>query len=240
MIYRVATLAEALSSADGGLWGGDPLWHAFGFSLQIAAIATLLAAVIAVPLAWALARRRSLAKSVLEAIIIVPLVLPPTVVGYGLIVLMGRRGWIGSILARHFDGYTILFRPEGAIIAALVVALPLLYLPAKAAFISVERELEDVARLLGAGRWRLFWQVSLPLARRQIAAGLLLAFARALGEFGATLMVLGDLPGRRTLPIVIFDSTAGQDYSQAIPAVLALSAVSLIVVLIFNRLPFTR
>jgi len=162
------------------------------------------------------------------------------VVGYGLIVLLGRRGWIGSMIARHLNGYTILFRPEGAVIAALVVALPLLYLPAKAAFVSVDRELEDVARLLGAGRWRTFWQISLPLARRQIAAGLLLAFARALGEFGATLMVLGDLSGRRTLPIVIYDATAGADYGQAIPAVLTLSAVSLVVVLIFNRLPLSR
>jgi molybdate transport system permease protein len=228
----------AISDAD--FSGGDPLWHACLFSLQVAVIATILAATIAVPLAWALARRRSPAKSILEALIIVPLVLPPTVVGYGLIVLMGRRGWIGSMLARHFGGYTIMFRPEGAIVAAFVVALPLLYLPAKAAFISVERELEDVARMLGVGRWRTFWQVSLPLARRQIAAGLLLAFARALGEFGATMMVLGDLPGRRTLPILIYDSTAGQDYGQAIPAVLTLSAVSLAVVLIFNRLPFNR
>jgi molybdate transport system permease protein len=126
------------------------------------------------------------------------------------------------------------------VIAALVVALPLLYLPAKAAFVSVDRELEDVARLLGAGKWRTFWQISLPLAKRQIAAGLFLAFARALGEFGATLMVLGDLSGHRTLPIVIYDATAGSDYGQAIPAVLTLSAVSLVVVLVFNRLPLSR
>jgi molybdate transport system permease protein len=172
---------------------------------------------------------------VVEAVLIVPLVLPPTVVGYALIVLLGRRGWIGGWIARHFSGYTVLFRPEGGVIAALVVALPLLYLPAKAGFISIERDLEDVAKLIGAGRWRTFWQVSLPLAGRQIAAGLLLAFARALGEFGATLMVLGDLSGRRTLPIVIYDATAGGDESQALGAVIVLSLVSLAVVLIFNR-----
>jgi molybdate transport system permease protein len=232
MILPLATAADD--------WPGDSLWHACFFSLQIAAAATILAALLAVPLAWFLARRRSLLKSILEAVLIVPLVLPPTVVGYGLIVLMGRRGWIGSFLADHLGGYTILFRPEGAVLAALAVALPLLYLPAKAAFVSVQRELEDVARLLGAGPWRIFWLVSLPLARRQIAAGLLLAFARALGEFGATMMVLGDLPGRRTLPILIYDSTFGQDYGHAAGAVLLLSAISLAVVLIFNRLPLSR
>jgi molybdate transport system permease protein len=233
MIYPVAT-------AGSDDWGGDSLWHACLFSLQIAATATVLAAVLAVPLAWFLARRRSALKSLLEAMLIVPLVLPPTVVGFGLIVLLGRHGWIGSLIAGRFGGYTILFRPEGAVLAALSVALPLLYLPAKAGFVSVERELEDVARLLGAGPWRTFWQISVPLARRQIAAGMLLAFARALGEFGATLMVLGDLPGRRTLPIMIYDATFSQDNSRAAGAVLVLSAVSLVVVVIFNRLPLSR
>lgn len=210
------------------------------FSLEVAASATLLAALIAIPLAYVLCRRRFFGKSLLEALLTVPLVLPPTVVGYGLIVLMGRRGVLGSFIARWTAGYTILFRPEGAILAALVVAFPLLYLPAKAGFASIDRELQDVARLLGAGRWRTFWQVSLPLARRHIAAGLLLAFARALGEFGATIMVLGDLPGRRTLPIVIYDATAGQDDAQAWPPVLALAGLSLLIVLIYNRLPLSR
>jgi len=218
----------------------DPLWHACLFSLAVATSAALLAMLVAIPLAYFLSRRRFAGKSLVEAILTVPLVLPPTVVGYGIIQLMGRRGWIGGFLADHFNGYTIMFRPEGAVLAALVVALPLLYLPARAAFASVERELEDVARLLGAGRWAVFWHVSLPLARRSIAAGLLLAFARALGEFGATMMVLGDIEGKRTLPILVFDTTIGEDYGQALPAVLALSAVSLVVVLIYNRLPVSK
>jgi molybdate transport system permease protein len=219
---------------------GDSLWQSCLLSLGIATAAMVLAALVAIPLAYFLARRKFVGKSLLEAVLTVPLVLPPTVVGYGLIVLMGRRGWIGVLLARYFGGYTVLFRPEGAVLAALLVGMPLLYLPAKAAFASVDRDLQDVARLLGAGRWRTFWQVSLPLARRPIAAGLMLAFARGLGEFGATIMVLGDLPGRRTLPIVIFDATNGEDYGQALPAVLALCAVSLTVVLLYNRLPLSR
>jgi molybdate transport system permease protein len=229
-----------LDSPDAVGAGGDPLWHACIFSLQIAAIATALAALVGIPLAYFLGRRRFAGKSVVEALLTVPLVLPPTVVGYGLILLMGRRGWIGAMIARHTDGYTVLFRPEGAVLAALVVALPLLYLPAKAAFAAVDRDLEDEAKLLGAGYWRTFWQISLPLARRPIAAGLLLAFARALGEFGATIMVLGDLVGRRTLSILIYDATNGQDYREAAPAVLALSAASFLVVVVYNRLPLSR
>jgi molybdate transport system permease protein len=229
-----------MNTTVGGDFAGDPLWHACIFSLLIALTAAFLAALVAIPLAYFLARRRFVGKSLLEAVLTVPLVLPPTVVGYGLILLMGRNGWIGGFLSSHFNGYTVMFRPEGAILAALVVAMPLLYLPTRAAFASVERELEEVARLLGAGRWSVFWHVNLPSARKSIAAGLLLAFARALGEFGATIMVLGDLQGKRTLPIVVFDTTIGEDYGQALPAVLALSAVSLIVVLIYNRLPLSR
>ncbi|MGA2233366.1 MAG: molybdate ABC transporter permease subunit [Tepidisphaeraceae bacterium] len=233
-------MSVPLAIADAQSLSDDSLWHACLFSLGIALMAAVFAALFAIPVAYALARKRFWGKSFLEALLTVPLVLPPTVVGYGLIVLMGRRGVVGQFVSRWFGGYTVLFRPEGAVLAAFVVALPLLYLPAKAAFVGVERELEDVAKLLGAGRWRTFWQVSLPLARRQIAAGLLLAFARALGEFGATIMVLGDLAGRRTLPIVIFDATNGQDYQAALPAVAALGAVSLAVVLLYNRLPFSR
>ena len=116
-----------------------------------------------------------------------------------------------------------------------MVALPLLYLPAKAAFANVDRELEDLARLLGANPLQQFWHVSLPLARRGIASGLLLAFARALGEFGATIMVLGDLPGQRTLPIAIYNDYVSGDIAAAWPGVVALSAISLAVVFFYNR-----
>jgi len=181
-----------------------------------------------------MARRSFRGKSILEALLTVPLVLPPTVVGYALLVILGRHGMARLI------GRPILFTPTAAVLAALVVAMPLVYLPAKAAFAAVERELEDVARLLGAGPLGIFWHVSLPLARRGLAAGLLLGFARALGEFGATLMVLGDIPGQTTLPISLYDATSGNDYGQALGAVLALSAISLTVVFIYNRMPLSR
>ena len=167
------------------------VWTPLLLSLRIAAAATVLTALVAVPLAFVLARRRFVGKSAVEALIVVPLVLPPTVVGYLLIMAFGSEGWLGGQWLWRQFGYSILFRVEGAVLAAATVALPMLYLPAKAAFASVDRELEETARLLGASRLQLFWHVSLPLARKGLASGMILAFARALGEFGATMMVFG-------------------------------------------------
>ena len=174
------------------------LWPAIFLSLRIAILATILTTLIALPLAFWLGRRKPFGASVLEALILLPLVLPPTVVGYLLVRLLGTQSWLGAWLKRSFD-YTFLFRTEAAVIAATVVSLPLLYLPAKAAFATVERELEEISRLMGANRLQIFWHVSLPLARRGIISGLLLAFARSLGEFGATVMVFGTQEGKVTL-----------------------------------------
>ncbi len=136
------------------------LLHPLFLSLEIALSATVLAAIFAVPLAYVLSRRRFPGRSVVEAIVTVPLVLPPTVVGYLIIMTLGSRGWIGRWLHDAL-GYSILFRFEGAVLAAALVALPMLYLPAKAGFAGVNRDLEDIARLLGSTRWQLFWRVSL-------------------------------------------------------------------------------
>jgi molybdate transport system permease protein len=217
----------------------ERLWQPLMLSAQIALAATILVAVIGVPLAYWMSRRSFRGHSIVDALLIVPLVLPPTVVGYFLLVLMGSRGPLGRML-NHFFGYSLIFNTHGAVIASATVALPLLYLPAKAAFASVDRELVDTARLLGASAMSTFWHVSLPLARRGIASGLLLAFARALGEFGATMMVLGDLPGKRTLPISIYDDYIAGELHNATPGVLALSGVSLVVILIYNRLPIGK
>jgi len=210
------------------------LWQPLRLSLVIAFCATVLVALVGIPLAFFMARRRFWGKSLMEALILLPMVLPPTVAGYLIIILFGARGLLGSWLDRWL-GYSIMFRPEGAVLAAAAVSLPLLYMPARAAFASVERELEDVARLLGARRLSLFWHVSLPLARRGITSGLLLAFARGLGEFGATIMVLGWQPGKLTLPISIYSAYEQGEMSAAAYAVLLVSAVSLVVVLGYNR-----
>ncbi|MCC7192490.1 MAG: molybdate ABC transporter permease subunit [Phycisphaeraceae bacterium] len=210
------------------------LLHPLFLSLEIALSATVLAAIFAVPLAYVLSRRRFPGRSVVEAIVTVPLVLPPTVVGYLIIMTLGSRGWIGRWLHDAL-GYSILFRFEGAVLAAALVALPMLYLPAKAGFAGVNRDLEDIARLLGSTRWQLFWRVSLPLAGRGIGSGVVLAFARALGEFGATMMVFGLQADRTTLPIVIYlDYEQGQ-MQKATLAVIALSAASLVFVSVYNR-----
>ena len=197
-------------------------------SLQIAGLATMLTAVLAIPLAYLLAGRRGLWLTIVDTLLTLPLVLPPTVVGYLLVVVLGD---LGGVIHRP-----LLFTEPAAILAATVVILPLLYLPAKAAFAAVDPDLEDAARLSGAGRLRLFWNVSLPLARRGVAAGLVMAFARGLGEFGATVMVLGISETRTTLPIAIYlDYTSGQTSRTPI-AIGILVATSLVSVLVYNRI----
>ena len=206
------------------------LWSALLLSVEIAITAMVVAALVGIPLAYAMARRRFPGKSLLEGLILIPMVLPPTVVGYLLIMALGARGWLSPLLG----GYSIIFRFEGAVLAAAIVALPLLYLPAKAGFAAVERELEDIAVLMGANRLEVFWHVSVPLARRGLASGLILAFARALGEFGATVMVFGWQPGRLTLPISIYADYEQGELSHATAAVVALSLISLSLVMAYN------
>jgi molybdate transport system permease protein len=211
------------------------LWPTLWLSIRIASTATLLAAIFALPLAYLASRRRFAGLALLESLLTLPLVLPPTVVGYLIIVIAGRRGWVGQWIYDWF-GYSILFRFEAAVLAAAVVALPLLYLPAKAAFATVDRDQEDNARLMGASPRQVFFHVSLPLARTGIISGLVLAFARAIGEFGATLMVFGWQPGRATLPISIYSAHEQGELSAATPAVIMLTALSILLVSIFNRL----
>jgi len=211
------------------------LWGPLKLSLRIAAAATALGALIGIPLALFMSRRRFIGKSLLDALIVVPMVLPPTVVGFVIIEVMGTRGWVGRWLKQAFH-YSILFRFEGAVLAAAVVSLPMLYLPAKSGFAAVEREMEDSARLMGASPFQVFWYVSLPMARRGIYSGLLLAFARALGEFGATVMVFGLAQDRLTLPIFIYINYDDPDLFYATAAaVLALASISLALTIAYNR-----
>ncbi len=211
------------------------LWQPLWFSLLIATCATLLVAVVGTTLAYYAANTRLPFKTLLEALLTVPLVLPPTVVGYLLLSSFGSHGWIGAILSHLLQGYSIIFRPEAGVLAAAVVSLPLLYLPAKAAFAAIDKDLETAAQLMGANRLQVFWHVSLPLARRGIGSGLLLAFARAIGEFGATTMVMGNIEGHQTLPIFIYTQTTSGDLQHAAAAVWTMSALSLLIILIYNR-----
>jgi molybdate transport system permease protein len=181
-------------------------------TLKVAAFATLLALVMGVAAGYLLARYQFAGRDILDAVCTLPIVMPPTVLGYYLIVIIGRRGWIGEWLWETF-GITLMFTWQGAVLAAAVVAFPLVFKSARAAFEGVESQLEKAARTLGASEVRVFFRVTMPLAWRGILAGAMLAFARALGEFGATLMVAGNIPGKtQTLSLAVYDAVqAGQD-----------------------------
>jgi len=187
-------------------------WVALALTLKVALWATALNGVLGVAIGYAMARWRFPGREVLDAVFTLPMVMPPTVLGYYLLVLIGSHSPIGAWLIQHL-GIRLIFTWQGAVIAATVVAFPLVFKGARAAFETVDAQLEQAARTLGIHELGVFFRVSLPLAWRGILAGLLLAFARALGEFGATLMVAGSIPGRtQTLSIAVYEAVqAGQD-----------------------------
>jgi molybdate transport system permease protein len=211
-------------------------WSPLTLSLQVAAWATALAWLVGVALGWVVARHRFPGRQVLEALCMLPMVLPPTVVGYGILVLAGRRSPLGAWLREHFD-YSIIFSWHGAVVASAVVALPLVVKSASAAFAGVDRSLEAAAATLRQSPLSVFLRVTLPLAWPGILAGTLLAYARAMGEFGASLMVAGSIPQQtQTLSMAIYDaSQAGQD-DLALLLVVITSVLSIGVLLLSNRL----
>jgi molybdate transport system permease protein len=207
-------------------------WDALRLSLQVTAVATLLIVLVGLPLALLLARRRFRGQTLLETIIFLPLVLPPTVVGYYLLLFLGRNGPIASWL-----DVQLLFTWGAAALASAIVGLPLLVQASRAAFAGVDRSLENAARTLGSSELEVFWRVTLPLARRGVLAGLVLAAARALGEFGATLMVAGNIPGRtQTLPLAIYDAVQMRDYAQANAMVLVMTGIAFLSLWAVRRL----
>jgi molybdate transport system permease protein len=209
---------------------------ALALSLRVAVLATVVNALVGVPLAYLLARRRFAGRALLDLLVTLPLVLPPTVTGYYLIVLLGRRGWLGAPLYAA-TGWTIAFTWYAAVVAATVMALPLLVRTARAAIESVDRDLEKAAYTLGRSEWRTALEVTLPLARNGILAGLVLAFARALGEFGATLMLAGNIPGKTaTVPLAIYTAVQTGEQSTVLVLVAILTALSCVVLVAAGRL----
>ncbi|HZS34644.1 MAG TPA: molybdate ABC transporter permease subunit [Methylomirabilota bacterium] len=209
---------------------------ALWLSLRVSLVATLVDAAIGIPLAYLLARRRFWGRQALDLVVTLPLVLPPTVTGYYLILALGRRGWLGAPLYA-LTGWTVAFTWQAAVVAAAVMALPLLVRPARAAIEAVSPELERAAYVLGRAEWRTALEVTLPLARRGIVAGLVLAFARALGEFGATLMLAGNIPGRTTtVPLAIYTAVSTGEAGEARLLVAALTALSCLVLVAAGRL----
>ncbi|MBS1787882.1 MAG: molybdate ABC transporter permease subunit [Acidobacteria bacterium] len=216
------------------------VWSALKLSLFVAILATVLAAVVGTACAYVLAKGRFWGRELLDAIITLPLVLPPTVTGYYLIVLLGRRGVIGGYLY-ELTGWSIVFTRWAAVIAAAVVALPLMIKSARAAIESVNPQYELASYTLGKGKAETFFRITLPLARRGLLAGIVLSFARALGEFGATLMLAGNIPGKtQTMPLAIYEAVAAGENHQAQVLALILTAVSLTAIYLTNKLVGSR
>src|SRR5699024_660096 len=177
-----------------------PLW----LSLRTASISTVIVFIVGIAIAYIMARRTFFGKNALEAFFLLPLVLPPTVVGFGLLYLFGKNGLIGKYLVEWFD-VQIVFTWYAVIIAAIVVSFPLMYQSASAAFQQYDANIEHAAYTMGASKWKVFWTISFPRAWPGLLAGLVLTFARALGEFGATLMLAGYIPNvTDTIPLAIY------------------------------------
>ncbi|MHC1743041.1 MAG: molybdate ABC transporter permease subunit [Syntrophobacteraceae bacterium] len=209
-------------------------------TLKVAGLATLAAFLSGVALAFCLSRFRFRGREWVDAVCTLPLVLPPTVLGYYLIVLVGRNGVIGRWLFETF-GITLMFSWQGAVLASTVVSVPLVFKAARSAFEGVDPNLEKAARTLGLTEVEVFWRVSFPLAWRGIMAGTMLAFARAMGEFGATLMVAGNLPGKtQTLSLAVYEAVqAGNDRLAAV-LVLITSLVCVVVLVGSGRILKTQ
>ena len=207
-----------------------PALEALRLSVVTSLAATTLALVFGIPLAWVQARVDYPGRRVVRALTTLPMVLPPVVGGTALLLALGRRGLVG----RYLDdvGVHLPFHISGAVVAETFVAMPFLVLTLEAAFRSVDGRLEDAARTLGASRWTVFRRVTLPLVRPSLAAGAVLCWARALGEFGATITFAGNLPGKtQTLPLFVYVRFEGADPAAAIVVSLVLMAVSLVVLL---------
>lgn len=203
-------------------------WFPVWLSLRVSLLATVLTAIIGVPAAWWLVHSRFAGKQIVSAVMMTPLVLPPTVLGYYLLLLISRYGPVGRVL--DAAGIELAFTWRAAVVAAAVGSFPLLFRAAQAGFESVDRQLEDAARTLGRHEWNIFWSVSAPLARDSIVAGMALAFCRAFGDFGITLMVAGNIPGQtQTLPLAIYDHVQANAMREAnILALIAVAGVLLI------------
>ena len=215
-------------------------WVALSLTLKVAGWATAINLVLGVGVGFLMARCRFPGRDLLDAVLTLPMVMPPTVLGYYLLVVIGSQGVVGAWLLQHF-GIRLIFTWQAAVIAATIVAFPLVFKAARAAFESVDPQLEDAARTLGVSEAAVFFRVSLPLAWRGILAGLLLSFARALGEFGATLMVAGNLPGKtQTAALAIYDAVAAGRDSEALMLSGVMSVVAALLLYSVNRLTAAR
>lgn len=210
-------------------------WFPIRLSFAVAAAATLIALVAGSALAWLLARKRFPGRNVLDALITLPLVLPPTVLGYYLLVLLGSRSSVGKFLYDQF-GIRLTFTVTAAIIAATIHALPLVTKSLRAAFEGVDSQLEAAARTLGLNSRLIFFRVTLPLASRGVLAATALAFARALGDFGVTIMIAGNIPGKtQTASVAIYDAVQAGRNNEAFTLSVIVSLIAVVMLYLINR-----
>jgi molybdate transport system permease protein len=213
----------------------DSILFSVRLSLQVASVSTALIMLVGIPLAYILARKEFMGRELLDMACTLPLVLPPTVTGYYLIVLFGRNGFIGR-LVYEWTGWSIMFTWYAAVLASFVVALPLMIKTTRAAVESVDKNLISASYTLGHSEFGTAVKVILPLARRGIVAGAVLSFARAMGEFGATLMLAGNLPGRtNTMPIAVYSFASSGEWPKAHLMVILMTAMSGVFIYIANR-----
>ena len=219
-------------------------WQAVRLTLLVATVAVIVSLPAAVAIGWLLAKRQFPGKFVVETLVNLPLVLPPVVTGYLLILAFGRQGWIGSFMERAF-GIRFIFDWKGAALASAVVAFPLLVRPIRLAFSAIDDRLIQAARTLGASPLDAFWSIMLPLARPGILSGSILAFARSMGDFGATIMLAGNIPGRtQTVPLLIYsqlDAPNGMEQSiRLVVASIVIAAAALFIGELLNRYGIER
>jgi molybdate transport system permease protein len=211
-------------------------WFPLLLSFQVAAIATLVSAILGTAIGALLASRRVPGRDLIDVLITAPMVLPPTVLGYYLLVVVGRRSAIGTSFEALF-GTSIVFTKFGAIVAAIVGALPLVVKSARAALEAVDPTLVEAARTLRASPLRAFFTIELRLASNGIIAGTMLAFARSLGDFGVTLMIAGDIPGEtQTASLAIYDAIQGNREREAFGMVLVLTATAIVILYVVNKI----
>jgi molybdate transport system permease protein len=214
----------------------DINWFPLFFSLRVAFLATIVGILIGLPIAYYLSKSRSRLSDLIDTVLTLPIVLPPTVLGYYLLVALGRQSWLGQFLEANF-GIMLVFTPMGAVIAAAVVSIPFLIKSARSAFAEVDRNVIHAAMLLGRNEWNIFISIIVPLAWRGMMSGIILAFARALGDFGTTLMVSGSIPNQTlTMPIAIYDALQAGDKDTTFVMVLIMTAVAFTLLFLLNRL----
>ncbi|WP_373271317.1 molybdate ABC transporter permease subunit [Paenibacillus sp. MY03] len=210
-------------------------WPPIRLSIQVTLLSSIVAAVLGIAAAWWMSRRKFRGQTMLDTAFLLPLVLPPTVVGFLLLMLLGRRSWVGQAIEWLFSS-PVIFSVWAAVIAAVVVAFPLVYQTMKVGFDSVDRELEESARSMGASNMQVFRMITLPLAWRSLVTAYVLGFARGLGEFGATLMIAGNIPGKtQTVPTAIYVAVDAGRMTMAWAWTIGIVIISFLLLLLTGR-----